>query len=145
MTDPQNPRGNAAAPPPEPAPQPGAANVDANGRFLPESPEAKTMGMLAHLLAIFTGFIGPLIIWLIKKDTSPFVNQQGKEALNWAITVAIAYIGIVVLGLIPFVNLAVCLLWPAVLVCNIVFGILSSIAVNKGEPYRYPICIRIIS
>ena len=46
------------------------------------SKDDKTMAMLCHLLAIFTTFIGPLIIWLIKKDQSAYVNQQGKEALK---------------------------------------------------------------
>ncbi|MGC9455365.1 MAG: DUF4870 domain-containing protein [Phycisphaerae bacterium] len=55
-------------------------------------PEARTMGMLAHLLGIFTGFLGPLIIWLIKKDEQPFVDDQGKEALNWQLTLLIGYI-----------------------------------------------------
>src|SRR5437868_1922887 len=54
------------------------------------SPEEKQMGMLAHLLGII-GFVGPLIIWLIKKDQSPFVDDQGKEALNFHLTMLIAY------------------------------------------------------
>jgi len=73
----------------------------------PQAPPGKddcSMAMLAHLLAIFTGFIGPLIIWLVKKDTSRFVDQQGKEALNWAITVAI--IALVIIALIPVLGFA---------------------------------------
>src|SRR5580698_5587671 len=58
--------------------------------------DSKTMGMLAHLLGI-VGIVGPLIIWLVKKDKSPFVNDQGKEAVNWHISVIIA---MVILGVI---------------------------------------------
>ena len=54
------------------------------------SKDARNMAMLCHLLAIFTGFLGPLIIWLIKKDEDPFVDEHGKEALNFQITVFIA-------------------------------------------------------
>ena len=143
MTDPNAPFDNTK-PQVSPAPAPGPAGGAPTGLVSAESPDAKTMGMLAHLLVIFTGFIGPLIIWLIKKDQSPFVNQQGKEALNWAITIVIGYVGCMVIGFIPIVQLVVCLIWPAVLVCNVVFGILSTIKVNSGQPYRYPICIRFI-
>jgi uncharacterized Tic20 family protein len=143
MTDTNAPFDNTK-PQVSPSPAPGPAGGNTAGMVSAESPEAKTMGMLAHLLVIFTVFIGPLIIWLMKKEQSPFVNQQGKEALNWAITILIGFVGCMVIGFIPFVNLVVCLLWPAVVVCNIVFGILSTITVNKGQPYRYPVCIRII-
>jgi uncharacterized Tic20 family protein len=143
MTDPNAPFDNTK-PQESPTPAPGPAGGAPTGLVSAESPDAKTMGMLAHLLVIFTGFIGPLIIWLTKKDKSPFVNQQGKEALNWALTILTAFVACVVLVFIPFVNLVLCLVWPAVAVCNIVFGILSTIKVNSGQPYRYPICIRYI-
>lgn len=143
MTDTNAPFDNTK-PPQSPAPAPGQPGGAATGLVSAESPDAKTMGMLAHLLVIFTGFIGPLIIWLIKKDQSPFVNQQGKEALNWAITILIGFVGCIIIGLIPIVQLVVCLIYPAVFVCNVVFGILSTITVNKGQPYRYPVCIRFI-
>ena len=54
------------------------------------SKDARMWAMLCHLLGLFTCFIGPLIIWLIKKDEDPFIDDQGKEALNFQITVAIA-------------------------------------------------------
>jgi len=152
MTDTNAPFDNTK-PQVSPAPAPGPAGGAPTGLVSAESPDAKTMGMLAHLLVIFTGFIGPLIIWLVKKDQSPFVNQQGKEALNWGITITIAFVAIFVLSFlvvwIPVLGLIVgwmlyCLIGPAIGVCNIVFGILSTITVNKGQPYRYPVCIRLI-
>ena len=134
--------------PPDESPQPqdtGAAPA-APGLLGPDTADSKTMGMLCHLLVIFTGFIGPLIIWLIKKQESRFVDQQGKEALNWALSLLIVSAGLGILMFIPILGWIVsCLAWPALAVCNIVFGILSTIKVNGGEPYRYPVCIRLIT
>jgi uncharacterized Tic20 family protein len=102
------------------------------------SKDAKTFAMLSHLLAIFTSFVGPLIIWLLKKAEDPFIDEQGKEALNFQITVAIAYI---VATLIP---IAGCFLAPAVWIANLIFCIMACVAVNKGEHYRYPVSLRLI-
>jgi uncharacterized Tic20 family protein len=102
--------------------------------------DACMWGMLAHLLAIFTCFVGPLVIWLVKKDEHPFVDEQGKEALNFQITVAIAYI---VAGLLSFLCIGF-LLFPAVGVVNLIFCIMACVAANKGEHYRYPVSIRFI-
>ena len=110
----------------------------------PEQPEvskdAMSMAMLCHLLAIFTGFLGPLIIWLIKKEDAPFVDDHGKEALNFQITVLIAMVvsGFLTLACIGFV------LMPVVWTVNIVFCIIAAIKANRGESYRYPLSIRLI-
>ena len=53
----------------------------------------RNLAMLAHLLGIVSGFVGALIIWLIKKDQSAYVDEQGKEALNFQITMLIAFVG----------------------------------------------------
>jgi uncharacterized Tic20 family protein len=97
-----------------------------------------TMGMLCHLLAIFTGFLGPLIIWLIKKDSSPFVDDQGKEALNFQITALIATIACI------FGFCFVHILFLIVQVGRIVFCILATVEASKGVAYRYPVTIRFI-
>ncbi len=102
--------------------------------------DARMWAMLCHLLAIFTGFIAPLIIWLIKKDEDPFIDNQGKEALNFQITVAIA---MVVSWLLLFVVIG-CFLMPAVWIVDIVFCILATIKANSGQAYRYPVSIRFI-
>lgn len=96
--------------------------------------------MLAHLLAIFTWFLGPLIIWLIKKDDHPYVDEQGKEALNFQITVTIAYCAAGVLSILC-IGL---LLFPLIWIGDLIFCILACIAANKGEHYRYPVSIRLI-
>jgi uncharacterized Tic20 family protein len=104
------------------------------------SSDAKNMAMLCHLLAIFTGFLGPLIIWLIKKDDTPFVDDQGKEALNFQITVLIA---LLVSSLLMFICIGFFLM-PAVAIANVVFCIIAAVKVSHGEAYRYPVNIRFI-
>ena len=101
----------------------------------------KTMAMLCHLLGIFTGFLGPLIIWLIKKDTSPFVDDQGKEALNFQLVCMIA--ALVCIPLVPLACIGL-ILGLAVQVVRIIFSIIGTIEANKGVPYRYPLTWRMI-
>jgi uncharacterized Tic20 family protein len=98
------------------------------------------MAMLAHLLAIFTGFLGPLIIWLIKKDDSPYVDRHGKEALNFQITVLLAMI---VSGFLSIFCIGLVLL-PVVWIVDIIFCIIAAVKASRGEEYRYPVCIRFL-
>jgi len=127
--------------PPQQTPEPPApTEAPPADTSLEQNKDARQYAMLCHLLAIFTGFIGPLIMWLIKKDDHAFVNEQGKEALNFQLTIMIAWVA-------SFVMMFVCigyLLMPAVWVINLVFTIMATVAANKGQHYRYPICIRFI-
>jgi uncharacterized Tic20 family protein len=109
--------------------------------------EARTFGMLCHLTA-FAGFIvplgniiGPLVMWLIKKDQYPFVDDQGKESLNFQISVLIyAFIS----GILVFVVIGIFLL-IALGIFVIVMVIIATIRANEGQRYRYPLTIRIIT
>ena len=103
------------------------------------SKDAKTMGMLCHLLGLI-GFIGPLIIWLIKKDDDEFINDQGKEALNWQITVLI---GFIVSAILVVIVIGAFLAW-AIGILNLIFVIMGAVKASNGEKYRYPVCIRLI-
>jgi len=111
------------------------------------SAEERQWATFAHLSALaglvmpFGSIIGPLVIWLIKKDTMPFVNDQGKEALNFNITVAIAAIvcGLLCIVLIGF------LLLPVLVILWLVFVIVGTIKANEGTLYRYPFALRLIS
>jgi len=100
--------------------------------------------MLAHLssvIAILLGgmtFLGPLIVWVIKKDQSVFVADQGKEALNFQIAVLLA-------SLICGVTCILAILIPVIYVANIVFSIMAAMEANKGVYYRYPYTIRLIT
>ncbi len=98
------------------------------------------MAMIAHLLGIVIGFVGPLIIYLTAKD-KPFVYEQSKEALNFQITILIAYIAAFMLSLIGIGIFLTPLVWVA----NVVFCIIAGMAANKGEKYRYPFAIRLIN
>ena len=103
--------------------------------------DEKTMAILAHILGILVSFLGPLIIWLIKKDESDFVDFHGKEALNFQITIAIAYAVGVVLSIVG----VGCLIMLAAWIMTVVFGIIAAVAANEGEWYEYPVTIRFIS
>ncbi|WP_026127775.1 DUF4870 domain-containing protein [Nocardiopsis lucentensis] len=101
----------------------------------------RQMGLIAHLgggLAgfFFSGFgwIVPLIVFLVKKDESPFVRDQSVQALNFQILVTI---GIVVSWLLTIVLIGI-LTWVVVAVVCLVLGILGGVAANRGEWYRYP-------
>ena len=98
------------------------------------------MAMLCHLLAIFTTFLGPLIIWMIKKDESPFVDRHGKEALNFQLTVLIA---LVASGILSFLCIGF-LLMPIIWTVDLIFCIIAAVKASQGEEYRYPISIRFV-
>lgn len=132
-----------------PTAAPSTVGVGLGQGKLGESDE-KTMAMLAHLLGAFTSFLGPLIIWLIKKEDSPFVNDQGKEALNFQITVAIGLFAAGILNIplafIPLVGSCVGgILWLGVGIAGLVYAILGCLEANKGTAYRYPFALRLIS
>ena len=104
------------------------------------SKDERMWAMLCHLLGLFTSFLGPLIIWLIKREESRFVDEQGKEALNFQITVIIAAIaaGLLCIACIGFI------LMPAVGVIDLVFCIVAAAKANGGQNYRYPVSIRLV-
>ncbi|KAB0517916.1 MULTISPECIES: DUF4870 domain-containing protein [Pseudomonas] len=108
--------------------------------------EVRQGAMLCHLAA-FLGFVfpfgsvvGPLILWQMKKEVDPFIDDQGKEALNFQITVAIAWIACIVLAfaVIGF------FLMVALAIATVVLTIIGSIKANKGIAYRYPLTWRVI-
>ena len=106
------------------------------------SQDDKTMGMIAHLSGIVTGFIGPLVIWLINKDKSDkaWVIEEAKEALNFQITVLIAMF---ICGALTLILIGL-LLIPIVAIAALVLAIMAGLKANSGESYRYPFAIRLI-
>ena len=140
-----------SVPPDVVAPPPAASTV------VPTA-EQRQWAMFAHLSAllgaVLTGafgggwgcFIGPLVIWLVKKDTMPFVNDQGKEALNFNITVGIAFVALALLSIMTL-GLALIIaipLWVIIGVAWFVFTIIAAIKANEGVFYRYPFTLRLI-
>jgi len=111
-----------------------------------ESKDARTWGMLCHLSALagfvipFGNVLAPLVLWLIKKKEYAFVDDQGKEALNFQITVTIAMVICIVL---IFVCVGA-ILAPIIGIAALVFTIIAAIKANDGNRYRYPLTIRLI-
>lgn len=105
------------------------------------------LGMLCHLLALlgliipFANIGGPLVLWLVKKDESEVVNYNGKESLNFQISITIYFVVSCFLVLIVVGLLLMFLIAIFTLVCTI----LAAIKTSKGERYRYPLTIRFIS
>jgi uncharacterized Tic20 family protein len=101
----------------------------------------------AHLSAFaghlfpFGNIVGPLVIWLMKRDSSVFVEDQAKEALNAQISYT-AY-G-VICALLVFVVIGI-FLAAALYVAVIVFVIRAALSVSKGKPYRYPLIFRLVT
>jgi uncharacterized Tic20 family protein len=108
--------------------------------------DERTWGMLAHLTA-FSGFliplgsvIAPLIVWLVKRDQSEFVADQGKEALNFNISVLLAG---VVCGILVWIFIGI-LLGVALFIFWLAMTIIAGIKASEGIRYRYPITLRLI-
>ncbi len=108
--------------------------------------DERTFGMLAHLAALagfiipFGNIIGPLVVWLIKKDESAWVDRQGKESLNFQISVSIYAI---VAGILTIIIIGILLL-IAVGIFSLVMIIIATVKVNNGEDFQYPLCIRFL-
>lgn len=109
--------------------------------------QARNYGMLCHLTALllflgvpFGHLIGPLVVWLLKKNDHPFVDEQGKEALNFQISMTI-YAMISAL----FVFVAVGIFFLIVLaIVDLILVIVASVKISNGQHYRYPLTIRFL-
>lgn len=110
----------------------------------PPNDNERMLAVLAYVLTAISGFIGPLIIWLIEKDKKNFAAQEAKEALNFSITVLILFFGGAILAILPFVN---CLVIPLLMAGGIaatVLCILGAIKASEGREYRFPVNFRFI-
>lgn len=120
-----------------------------DAEFLPGSPskQERTWAMLCHLSVVGQIFfpilmLGPLLIWLLKGDEMPFVKMQGKEALNFQITLFLA--GIVCWILVLAFGLGF-LLMGILWVYSVVVGIIGAVKTNEGVAYRYGLNLRLIT
>jgi uncharacterized Tic20 family protein len=84
--------------------------------------------------------VGPLILWLIKREDHPFIDEQGKEAVNFQITMCIA---LFISALLIFVAIGLFLL-PVVAILDVVLTIVAALKAADGEHYRYPFAIRFL-
>ena len=110
------------------------------------SKEARQWAMFCHLSALlgiwipFGTLIGPLILWQIKREMDPFIDAQGKEALNFQITVSIAMIiGYILTGI--FLGGIVLAL---VGLANVVLSVMGALAENQGGQFKYPFSIKVV-
>jgi len=114
------------------------------------SKDARMWSMICHLaglgwliwwiVPLIGGVIGSLIVWQVKKDVHPFIDENGKEACNFQISMLIYAL---IAGLLCFACVGSVLL-PAVMVVDIVFVIVAAIKANDGQHYHYPLTIRFI-
>ncbi|MFC1572532.1 DUF4870 domain-containing protein [Candidatus Eisenbacteria bacterium] len=108
--------------------------------------EVRKWASLCHLAALVgiisgVGFVvGPLIVWLMKREDHVFIDQQGKEAVNFQITLFIAAF---VSGLLTFVIIGLVLL-PIALLLMVILPIIAAVKTNDGHDYKYPFTIRFI-
>lgn len=114
-------------PPPQYAPPPPLNPAD-----------EKTWSILVHIGGILFSWVAPLIVYLVLKDRGAFVRHNSSQALNFQLTLLIAYVAGVILS---FVLIGVFVI-IAVSIVSIVFGIIAAIAASNGQEYRYPLTIQ---
>ncbi|WP_202973475.1 DUF4870 domain-containing protein [Abditibacterium utsteinense] len=127
-------------------PSPGGPMISA------PSSEEKNWAMGCHLSSLcgflgvpFGNILGPLVIWLIKKDSSAFINEHGRESLNFHISL---WIYGLVSGLLFFTVILIplmFLLWGAIYIGGVVYSVIAGVKAANGEHYRYPLTLRLIS
>ena len=119
------------------------------------SNEDKTWGGLGHFATLVNLIgvpspLGPLLVWLFKRNESVFAAQEAKESLNFALSVWVYGAGFIILGIVfmieqtfaPVIVLGV--LWLLLLLSSLVFSIIGGVKASGGEAYRYPFNIRLV-
>lgn len=104
------------------------------------SNDERLFAALIYVISFFTAFIGPLVIWLIKKDESPYVDYYGKEYFNFFISYTVYSIisTILMLVLIGFITIWI------VGILYFVFTIIAAIKAYEGTTYKIPLVFRLI-
>jgi uncharacterized protein len=107
---------------------------------------ARQWAMIAHLsalagLVIGLNWLGPLLVYLVKKDEHPFIADQSREALNFNLSVFV-YVIVSAILIVLFIGI---LLLPAVLIAWLVLTVIAAMRANNGEQYRYPLTIRLVT
>jgi len=119
--------------------------------------EERQWAMFAHLSALLGGlltsglggwgfFLGPLVIWLMKKDSMPFVADQAREALNFNITVSAIFLILLILSVLTL-GIGLLVTMPIMLIVGLaalVLIIMAAVKANAGVAYRYPFAIRLV-
>ena len=110
----------------------------------------KNMAMLVHLLPLF-GFmvpglniVIPLVIWLMQRDRSPYIEHHARESLNFQITITLLATLWFILKLL-LVGFLLLPLVPVIIVVVLVFMVRAAMKAGSGEFYRYPVSLRLVS
>lgn len=103
--------------------------------------EEKTWAILATFGSLVVGFLAPLIVYLVYKDRSIFARDTARESLNFQITYTLAMI----VSLVLMIVLIGFVLFPLVLIAYYVFVIIGGVKAAQGQPYRYPLILRLVS
>ena len=109
--------------------------------------DERMYAMLCHL-SVFSGFIipfgniiGPLVIWQMKKHEFTLVNDQGREVLNFQISMLI-YIAIAAVLCIFIIGIPILI---GLLIFNLIITVIGALKANEGIRYRYPMCLQILN
>jgi uncharacterized protein len=105
------------------------------------SNDDKNIATITHIGGTVFSFVPALIVWILKKDENQYVEDQAKEALNFQITMVLAYM---LAGVLSWILIGL-IFFPIIWVLNIVFCIIAAISTSKGETYRYPFALRLIN
>lgn len=129
--------------------------------YVPENVPSEdcTLALMSHVGGYFTSFLMPLILWLVKKDTSRFVDLHARESLNYQITMIIYYTLLTGLGVVLYVVFAAAgdrqqafllsavitmLLMLVLFALESICVLLAAVAAYRGKPFRYPLNIRML-
>ncbi|MED3572138.1 DUF4870 domain-containing protein [Cytobacillus praedii] len=104
------------------------------------SNDERLLATAIYVTSFFTTIIGPLVIWLLKKDESEYINYHGKEYFNFIISYGVYSIISVFL---MFVLIGFITIW-AVGVAAFVFTIIAAVKAYEGKEYRFPLVFRLI-
>ncbi|MEH7181136.1 DUF4870 domain-containing protein [Neobacillus vireti] len=102
--------------------------------------EERMLAAILYVVSLFFPIIGPLVIWLLKKDESSFINYHGKEYFNFFISYTVYS---VISGILVFLIVGIFLLWILGIMA-LVFTIIAVVKAYEGNEYRFPLVFRVI-
>ncbi|MEC1521332.1 DUF4870 domain-containing protein [Neobacillus niacini] len=102
--------------------------------------EEKMLAAILYVVSLFFPIIGPLVIWLLKKDESSFINYHGREYFNFFISYTVYS---VISGILIFLIVGIFLLWILGIMA-LVFTIIAAVKAYEGNEYRFPLIFRVI-
>ncbi len=110
------------------------------------SQEERQVAMFCHLSGLagfivpFGSLVAPIIIWSLKKDDMPFVDEQGKEAINFQISMAI-YLFVAIILCFVIIGIPVVI---GLVLAKLAFALIAAVKASEGKTYRYPFTLRFV-